>query len=94
MLLDNRWAESPLTLRNWRPGDAYQPRGHWKPKKLKEFFQRMRISRRERQSWPVLVLDQQIVWARALEVGEGFYPPPDSQSAILIEESLLSGGTE
>ncbi|MBI4443038.1 MAG: tRNA lysidine(34) synthetase TilS [Acidobacteria bacterium] len=89
VLLDGRWAESTLTLRNWRPGDAYQPRGHWKPSKLKEFFQRKRISRSERQGWPVLVLGQQIVWARGLEVGEGFSPPPGSPLAILIEESLL-----
>ncbi|MBI4465173.1 MAG: tRNA lysidine(34) synthetase TilS [Acidobacteria bacterium] len=89
VLLDSRWEQGPLTLRNWRPGDAYQPKGHWKPKKLKGFFQRNRISRSDRQGWPVLLAGQQVVWARGLEVAEGFSPTPDSPSAILVEESPL-----
>src|SRR5262249_54338511 len=29
---------SPLLLRNWRPGDAYRPRGHRQSRKLKQMF--------------------------------------------------------
>ncbi|OFW42148.1 MAG: tRNA lysidine(34) synthetase TilS [Acidobacteria bacterium RIFCSPLOWO2_12_FULL_60_22] len=91
-LLDSRVAESPLILRNWQPGDAYRQKGHWKPRKLKELFQRQRISLRERQRWPVVVARDQIVWSRGLGIAEGFSPPPNSSEALRIREAALEMG--
>ena len=85
-LLDLRLAAISLTLRNWRPGDGYIPKGHRRRKKLKELSQRNRISASEREGWPVVLADNEIVWARGLEVAEAFYPNPGSTQAILIEE--------
>ena len=53
-----------LELRNWRPGDAYQPAGCRAPVKLKALFQKARVPRWERSAWPVLAAGGRIVWAR------------------------------
>jgi tRNA(Ile)-lysidine synthase len=86
-LLDKRLAEFPLTLRNWQPGDGYKPKGHQRQRKLKELFQKGRISRSERQGWPVVVAGDQIVWMRGFEVPEELSPAPGKRLAILIHES-------
>lgn len=86
-ILDAKLAEKPLILRSWRPGDLYQPRGHWEAKKLKELFQRQRVSISERRQWPVLVAGGSIVWTRQMGVAEGFSPQPGSREALRIEET-------
>jgi tRNA(Ile)-lysidine synthase len=53
-----------LELRNWRPGDRYQPVGRSAEDKIKTFFQEARIPLWERRHWPVLTDDSAIVWAR------------------------------
>jgi len=53
-----------LTLRNWRPGDAYQPKSSSSPVKLKELFQRARVPSWQRPSWPVLTKDNRLIWAK------------------------------
>ena len=89
VLLEGRIAENPLTLRNWRPGDRYRQKGRQRRRKLKELFQRFRISRSERQGWPVLLCGEEIIWTRSLEVAEGFSPCRQSKQAILIQEREL-----
>jgi tRNA(Ile)-lysidine synthase len=54
----------PLELRNWRPGDQYQPMGIPAAKKIKTLFQQARIPAWERAQWPVLTDAESIVWAR------------------------------
>jgi tRNA(Ile)-lysidine synthase len=54
----------PLTLRNWRPGDQYQPCGGSGEKKIKTLFQEFRIPLWERRHWPVLRDQRSIVWVR------------------------------
>ena len=85
-LLDVKLAQAPLSLRNWRRGDAYRPEGHRSPKKLHDLLQRKRIPVGERASWPVLVAAERIVWVRGLGVAEGYSPLPDSTQAVRIRE--------
>jgi tRNA(Ile)-lysidine synthase len=85
-LLDRRVSEGPLILRNWRPGDAYRQRGHRNQRKLKELFQRQRVSKSERVRWPVVVAGEQIVWSRGWGSAEGFAPGPGSEEALRIRE--------
>ena len=55
---------SGLKVRNWRPGDAYNPVGSSGPRKLKELFARKRISRRLRRTWPVVTLNSKIIFMK------------------------------
>jgi len=52
-----------LELRNWRPGDHYQPVGSAAVAKIKDLFQHARIPLWERRGWPVLTEGDSIVWA-------------------------------
>jgi tRNA(Ile)-lysidine synthase len=54
----------PLDLRNWRPGDQYQPLGNTGEEKIKTLFQQYRIPLWERRHWPVLTDGNAIVWTR------------------------------
>lgn len=62
--LDWNRLSGPLNLRNWRPGDQYQPMGTPAAKKIKTLFQEARIPVWERAQWPVLTDAESIVWVR------------------------------
>jgi tRNA(Ile)-lysidine synthase len=62
--LDWECVSGVLELRNWRPGDRYQPVGRSAGEKIKTLFQEARIPLWERRYWPVLTDDSSIVWAR------------------------------
>ena len=98
-LLDWEKLPRPLRLRNWRPGDRYQPAGRTGAKKLKLLFQEQRIAVWRRNSWPVLVGDartqvaaglesnepkgEEIVWARTF--GPSARSAAERNSRVLLE---------
>jgi tRNA(Ile)-lysidine synthase len=61
-----------LEVRNWRPGDQYQPVGSTGKEKIKTLFQQARIPLWERGQWPVLTDGASIVWARRFGAAAGF----------------------
>jgi tRNA(Ile)-lysidine synthase len=63
-VLDWQRLSGPLEVRNWRPGDLYQPVGSATGKKLKALFQEARVPVWERPNWPVLTDGGAIVWTR------------------------------
>lgn len=56
------------TLRNWRPGDRVTPRHSRGPKKVSELLDRLGIRGAERRLWPVVEVDEKIVWMLGVEV--------------------------
>jgi tRNA(Ile)-lysidine synthase len=60
-----------LQLRNWRPGDQYQPLGSTGQEKIKTLFQQARIPLWERSGWPILTDGKSIVWVRRFGVAAG-----------------------
>jgi tRNA(Ile)-lysidine synthase len=61
--LDWKRLSGSLTLRNWRPGDQYQPVGSSGEEKIKTLFQHARIPIWERPGWPLLMDGSAVVWA-------------------------------
>lgn len=61
--LDWKRLSGSLTLRNWRPGDQYQPVGSSGEEKIKTLFQNARIPIWERPGWPLLMDGSAVVWA-------------------------------
>ncbi len=53
----------PMELRNWRPGDTFDPAGRIPARKIKELFQEVRVPLWERARWPVLSAGGKLVWA-------------------------------
>jgi len=73
-----------VRIRNWKPGDYYRPVG-LPAGKLKKLFQRARIPRSHRRSWPVVVADSSIIWVASFPVSREFAPRGRSQKIVAIE---------
>jgi tRNA(Ile)-lysidine synthase len=85
-VVDAAQAPFPLRVRNWRPGDSYQPAGVRRRIKLKTLFERERIPRAERGRTPVVLRGGDIVWVARLGAAAGYALGERSRTALLIEE--------
>src|SRR5260370_6505446 len=65
-VLDRDALRSPLVLRNWRPGDRFQPADRRNAHKLKRLLNRKQIGRGEREGWRVLTSGGDLVWVRGV----------------------------
>jgi len=83
--LDREKLQGELILRSLRPGDRMRPRGHQKAHKLKRLLNEKRVSRWDREGWPVLQSGENVVWARGF-VSANFAATEKTRQAILISE--------
>ncbi len=74
-----------LILRNWRPGDTYQPVGNQREHKLKTLFHEGRVPLWERRHWPVVTVGGQIVWSR--KFGPASHVAADALSGTILRIS-------
>jgi len=87
--LDADLLRAPLILRNWRPGDAYRPRGRRQPRKLNRMLIAGRIPGRERAGWPVLESQGRVIWARGMPPAHEFCAREGTRYGLVIEEDRL-----
>jgi tRNA(Ile)-lysidine synthase len=87
--LDADRLRMPLILRNWRPGDAYRPRGRRQTHKLKSLFAAGRIPVSNRAGWPILESDGQVVWALGMPPAREFCAGEGTSIGVLIEDERL-----
>jgi tRNA(Ile)-lysidine synthase len=73
-----------LILRNWQPGDRFQPFGSRRALKLKELFLRRRIPAKSRKLWPVLLSNQQVVWVQGFPAAQGFAASESSARTLFV----------
>ncbi len=85
-VLDRERLRFPLVLRNWRAGDRMRPRGHRGAHKLKRLLNEERVSRWERDGWPVLTSGGVLVWARGFPVAAEFAATERTRAGIVIAE--------
>lgn len=78
-----------LTVRNWRPGDRYQPAGWAHPKKLKTLFQRAQVPASERRHCPVVLSADRIVWTSRFGVAAGCAVGERTRTVLVIVEEPL-----
>ena len=88
---DHRKLQFPLRMRNFRPGDRFQPLGVMGEQKLKEFFGDHKIPRHERPAVPLLVSGETIVWVVGYRIGERAKVSEDSKSILKVEAGRLRG---
>jgi tRNA(Ile)-lysidine synthase len=69
-LLDYQSLQFPLKIRNFRPGDRFQPLGVIGTQKLKEFFIDHKIPRFERPKIPLLISGEIIAWVVGYRIDE------------------------
>ena len=84
--IDWRFLSGSLEIRNWRPGDQYQPSGSTGEEKIKTLFQKARIPRWERSYWPVVTDGSAIVWARRFGAAVRFAVVPGCKAVLRIRE--------
>jgi tRNA(Ile)-lysidine synthase len=87
--LDWQRLSGSLELRNWRPGDQYQPVGYSGQEKIKTLFQQARIPLWERRHWPVLTDGSSIVWARRFGPAAGLAAEQDAKVVLKIREDAV-----
>jgi tRNA(Ile)-lysidine synthase len=87
--LDWQRLSGSLELRNWRPGDQYQPAGYSGQEKIKTLFQKARIPLWERRHWPVLIDGASIVWARRFGPAAGLVAERDAKVILMIREDAV-----
>jgi tRNA(Ile)-lysidine synthase len=85
-VLDRYRLRFPLVLRNWRPGDHMRPLGHRSAHKLKRLLNEKRISRWERDGWPVLTSGGVLAWARGFPVAAEFAVDERTRAGMVIAE--------
>jgi tRNA(Ile)-lysidine synthase len=75
-----------LELRNWLPGDRYQPLGASGEQKIADLFQDARIPSWDRGQWPVLMDGPEIVWALRFGPAVGRAASPGSKKLLAVKE--------
>lgn len=85
--LDWNRLSGSLEVRNWRPGDQYQPVGHAGPEKIKVLFHQARVPLWERRHWPVVAMGEVILWARRFGPAAGFAANPGASRVLGIRET-------
>ena len=76
---------SPLTLRNWQPGDRFRPAHTGSEEKLKRLFSEKRIPADQRRLWPVALAGNEIVWVRGFPVAHDFAWVPGCGDALRLD---------
>jgi tRNA(Ile)-lysidine synthase len=85
--LDWNRISGSLEVRNWRPGDQYQPVGHSGAEKIKVLFHQARVPLWERRHWPVVTMGDAILWARRFGPAAGFAANPGTSPVLGIRET-------
>ena len=75
--------QKELTVRNWRPGDRFQPAHTRAPKKVKELLQK--IPAAERKLWPVVLSGKEIIWIPGLAPAAKFLLKSGGPGLVLEE---------
>ncbi len=83
--LDREKLRGEWVLRSLRPGDRMRAVGHRNAHKLKRLLSEKRVSRWDREGWPVLECGKNIVWARGL-VSADCAATNGTTKAILVSE--------
>lgn len=82
--LDRETFSTPLTVRSWRKGDVFYPKGlEGKRKKLQDFFTDMKLPRAERSTVPLLVAPEGIMCVGTLRADERFQATASTRAFVI-----------
>ncbi len=75
----------PLYLRRRRPGDCFTPLGMQGSKKLKDFLIDNKVPRSQRESIPLLIGGNEIIWVLGMRISEGVKVTPISRKVLWLQ---------
>lgn len=81
-------------LRNWKPGDRFQPYGMKQSKKLSDFLTDEKLNRFEKENQLVLEAGKEIIWVCGLRISEKVKVTPESSvcASLRIGEKDTTNG--
>jgi tRNA(Ile)-lysidine synthase len=85
VLLDYQNLRFPLKMRNFRPGDRFQPLGLKGTQKLKEFFIDHKIPKFGRPRIPLLISGEMIAWVVGYRIDERVKITEDTQRVLKVK---------
>ena len=81
----------PIFVRNRRPGDKFKPSGSLGTKKLKDFFIDKKIPKVKRDTIPLVIGGNGIIWVTGYRVDEGYIVDENTQTILVIEFNNKGG---
>ncbi len=88
--LDADKATAPLTVRSRKDGDFFYPAGFGRRKKLQDYFVDEKVPRDERDSIPIVLSGDDVVWIAGYRADERFKVTQESKKILLLEMKLLT----
>lgn len=85
VLMDYGSLQFPLRIRNFRPGDRFDPLGVKGIQKLKEFFIDHKVPRVERPNVPLLVSGERIVWVVGYRIDERVKVTEKTKKVLVVK---------
>lgn len=79
--IDPKKVAGGLQVRGRRPGDRYRPAGCEGRRSLKDVFNELRVPPLERDSWPLIVDDEEIIWVPGMR--------PAEKAAVRSSDSIV-----
>jgi tRNA(Ile)-lysidine synthase len=89
VFFDSAFFAGKLTMRNFRPGDRFQPLGMRGHKKVKEFFIEKKIPLAVRASLPLLVLGDEVIWIPGYGRSEVGKVTPDTKVILNLQAVVV-----
>lgn len=86
-----RILDQPIIIRNRCPGDRFRPQGMKGRKKLKDFFIDEKVAAEERDSIPLILSGEEIIWVVGYRTGEETKVSSNDQKAVVIMVKSYSG---
>lgn len=83
--VDAEKASFPLTIRNWKKGDSFQPLGMKGRKKLSDFWIDRKVPQSKRKNIPLVFKDDRIVWIAGHEIDDRFKLTSNTRKILKIE---------
>ena len=81
----------PIGIRNRRSGDRFCPMGLGGMKKIQDLLVDAKIPRRERDRIPLLVTEQEIMWAVGLRISQSYCVTPATERVLHVRAFDLRG---
>lgn len=91
ILLDPGQLSFPLSVRNYRPGDRFQPFGLHGTQKLKMLFSNRKIPQNQRGHFPLLLSGDTILWVVGLRRSSAALVSPTTAQVLRVRSTALSG---
>lgn len=89
VIIDAERIKLPLVVRARKAGDFFHPAGFGKKKKLQDYFVDEKVPRDERDSIPIVLSGNDIVWIAGYRADERFKVTKDTKKILMLEIKTL-----